>query len=175
MGTPSGGLIIAHRLTGQVSQGSQKTFCASTMAEPDNLKFLLPLIATLYVVFFFLPRLIETLTSFLIKKKSGGMFRTLNLHNAVLNYAVISQLFILYLPLSVTFLPLESTQKKRGLRKAMLCQHISLKIAYERYLSFTVDPTIHAGHTHTHTHTHTAWHVSMLFMLMLQAGGYWGE
>lgn len=45
-----------------------------------------------------LSRLIETLTSFLIirtkKKKKLEIFQALNFHNAALNYAAISQLFI---------------------------------------------------------------------------------
>lgn len=53
MDTSNGGLIIARRLTAQVSRESQKPPpYLSRMAELDNLKFLLPLIATLYVVFF---------------------------------------------------------------------------------------------------------------------------
>lgn len=106
-----------------------ETFYAGERAE---LELQSPLIATLYVVF---PRLIETLTSFSIKKKN--MKRSRPWIFTMLCW--IMQRSVNYSSRRLSVTATLSKACKMDPCTAMLCQHISIRIAYDVELSFGVN------------------------------------
>lgn len=69
------------------------------------------------------------------KEEKLQICQTLNFYNSMLNYAVISQLFISPRSRWLRF----EKHAKTGQRNVMLCQHISLRIAYKTNFCFNID------------------------------------
>lgn len=72
------------------------------------------------------------------KEEKLQICQTLNFYNSMLNYAVISQLFISPRSRWLRF----EKHAKTGQRNVMLCQHISVRIAYKTNFCFNIDSSL---------------------------------